>query len=401
VLSGGWFHAAYRSPLSDPGDLVDAITEATDGQTRPELARAWAHTVGRAFGFLANEGANFSPLRRFPNAETFVIEPVTYGTRLGRAWRGGGPHRLAVRLRQRFIDAGGTWLSGTRAVELIQQDARANGAVVAGPDWVRRDLPARSVLLADGGFQANPELVARYITTAYRLRGGDGDRGDGLLMGLAVGGVALHMRGFYGHCLFGDSVRDDRLWPEPEPSALLSVGVVVGPDGRRFVDEKAGNHAVAAALAAHSEPGRCWLVFDERAWAEQGRQGLLPPNSTLSDCGATILLADDLATVAGHAGLDPDGLAGSVAGTGLRPPYRAVSLIAGITFTLGGLLVDASARILDADERPIPGLLAAGGTMGGLNGGPRSGYAGGWSEAASFGLLAAETAANRSLAPGS
>jgi fumarate reductase flavoprotein subunit len=56
---------------------------------------------------------------------------------------------------------------------------------------------------------------------------------------------------------------------------------------------------------------------------------------------------------------------------------------------------------LDADERPIPGLLAAGGTMGGLNGGPRSGYAGGWSEAASFGLLAAETAANRSLAPGS
>ena len=40
-------------------------------------------------------------------------------------------------------------------------------------------------------------------------------------------------------------------------------------------------------------------------------------------------------------------------------------------------------------------LYAAGGTMGGLQGGPRIGVAGGWSEATTFGLLAAEHAARR------
>jgi fumarate reductase flavoprotein subunit len=409
VLSAGWFHAVYRSPLTDPEELVDAITAATDGQTRPDLARAWATTVGRAFRFLSEEGANFSPLRRFETAETFVLEPVTYGTRVGRPWQGSGPHRLSDRLTARFRANGGTLLRSTQAADLILHDGRVGGVVVAALGGQRRDLGAREVLLADGGFQANPDLVARYITSAYRLRGGSGDRGDGLVMGLSVGGVAVQMRGFYGHCLFGDSTRDDRLWPEPEPSALLSAGVVVGPDGHRFADEALGNHLLAAAIAAHPHPADCWLVFDEQAWQTDGRKGLLPANPTLPELQATVVHADGLSDLALACRLPPDALRRSVevlagcaegvprSGTvrPLSPPYHAVSLIAGITFTLGGLLVDSQAQVLDHDEQPIPGLLAAGGTMGGLNGGPRSGYAGGWSEAASFGLLAAETAAGR------
>jgi fumarate reductase flavoprotein subunit len=368
---------------------VDAIVTATDGETRPDLARAWAGNVGRAFTFLREEGAPFSPLRRFDSAETFVLEPVTYGTRLGRAWQGGGPHRLSVRLSYRLRASGGTRLRGTRAVDLIRRGGRVRGVVVEDPAGARRDLAARHVLLADGGFQANPELVARYITRAYQVRGGAGDTGDGLLMGLSAGGVPVQMRGFYGHCLFGDVRADTRLWPEPEPAALLRAGAVVGPDGLRFTDESGGNHHVAAAIAAHPVPDGCWLVFDETAWQTEGREGLLPPNPTLTDAGGFVPVATDLSTLAESTGLPVSGLRASVDSPG---PYRAVRLIAGITFTLGGLLVDAGARVLDGDERPIPGLLAAGGTMGGLNGGPRAGYAGGWSEAATFGLLAAETA---------
>jgi fumarate reductase flavoprotein subunit len=68
----------------------------------------------------------------------------------------------------------------------------------------------------------------------------------------------------------------------------------------------------------------------------------------------------------------------------------AIPIVAGITFTMGGLLVNPSAQVLDEAERPIPGLYAAGGTMGGLQGGPRIGVAGGWSEASTFALLAVE-----------
>ena len=38
----------------------------------------------------------------------------------------------------------------------------------------------------------------------------------------------------------------------------------------------------------------------------------------------------------------------------------------GITFTFGGLRIDADAQVLDTDLEPIPGLYAAGELVGGL-----------------------------------
>ncbi len=48
------------------------------------------------------------------------------------------------------------------------------------------------------------------------------------------------------------------------------------------------------------------------------------------------------------------------------PPFEAYQVGCGITFTFGGLRIDAGARVLDQDLRPIPGLYAAGELVGGL-----------------------------------
>ena len=48
------------------------------------------------------------------------------------------------------------------------------------------------------------------------------------------------------------------------------------------------------------------------------------------------------------------------------PPYVAFPVTCGITFTFGGLHVDADARVLDLAGAPIPGLYAAGELVGGL-----------------------------------
>ena len=66
-----------------------------------------------------------------------------------------------------------------------------------------------------------------------------------------------------------------------------------------------------------------------------------------------------------------------------------MELIPAITFTFGGLRVDANARVLNAAGRPIPGLLAAGADIGGLW---VRAYAGGAATALVFGLQAAHTA---------
>ena len=47
-----------------------------------------------------------------------------------------------------------------------------------------------------------------------------------------------------------------------------------------------------------------------------------------------------------------------------RLPFLAFPIICGNCFTFGGLKVDADARVIDADGAAIPGLYAAGETIG-------------------------------------
>jgi tricarballylate dehydrogenase len=47
-------------------------------------------------------------------------------------------------------------------------------------------------------------------------------------------------------------------------------------------------------------------------------------------------------------------------------PFEAFGVTCGVSFTYGGLRIDADGRVLDATRRPIPGLFAAGATAGGL-----------------------------------
>ena len=77
----------------------------------------------------------------------------------------------------------------------------------------------------------------------------------------------------------------------------------------------------------------------------------------------------------------------------MRPPFHAFRVCAGLTYTMGGIAVDGRAGVLNASDRVIPGLYAAGSTTGGLEGGGPAGYTGGLSKALVLGLLAGESAA--------
>jgi fumarate reductase flavoprotein subunit len=80
------------------------------------------------------------------------------------------------------------------------------------------------------------------------------------------------------------------------------------------------------------------------------------------------------------------------------PPYHAVPLCAGITGTMGGVVIDAQARAQKREGGVFEGLYAVGTPVAGLEGGPRAGYVGGLAKAFILGLLAAEHAANVKVA---
>ena len=73
----------------------------------------------------------------------------------------------------------------------------------------------------------------------------------------------------------------------------------------------------------------------------------------------------------------------------LTPPFYALGLTPGITFTLGGLQINHHAQVLDRSGRPIPGLYAAGADAGGIH---NEQYAGGLCLGLVFGRLAAQQA---------
>ena len=70
----------------------------------------------------------------------------------------------------------------------------------------------------------------------------------------------------------------------------------------------------------------------------------------------------------------------------LRPPFYALPACAGISYTMGGLCIDAGCGVLDGREARIPGLYAVGATTGGLEGGPEVGYVGGLVQSAAHGM---------------
>jgi fumarate reductase flavoprotein subunit len=73
-----------------------------------------------------------------------------------------------------------------------------------------------------------------------------------------------------------------------------------------------------------------------------------------------------------------------------HPPYYAVRIAAGITYTMGGLAIDEIGRVLRASGDPIPGLYASGCTTGGLEGGAAAGYVSGLTKSAVISLRLAE-----------
>jgi fumarate reductase flavoprotein subunit len=76
-----------------------------------------------------------------------------------------------------------------------------------------------------------------------------------------------------------------------------------------------------------------------------------------------------------------------------QPPFYAIRLCAGLTYTTGGIAIDRRAQVIKANGVPIPGLYAAGACTGGLEGGPMAGYIGGLCKALSLGYIAAASIA--------
>jgi fumarate reductase flavoprotein subunit len=415
----GTFHINFTS-LDTPEDTLAAkIDAATGGFARKDLARAVAKDGRRLMQWLKSEGIELVNLGGYG---TNVLSPP-WRTGYGLTWQNYGADVALRRLEANLLKRQGRILRGTRALAL----KLLSGGVeieVEQADGVKK-LSAPCVVIADGGFQANFDMLrSGGVSPAPEkllARNGGTAVGDGLRMAQALGAAPSGgMNNFYGHLHNRDAMASTKHWPRPVTDDLASAGIVIDAEGRRFTDEALGGIWIANAIARLPDPLGTTVIFDQAIWdGPPGRNHAQPSNPLVVEAGGTLHRAGTLAELAEQIGLSRQRLSDAVAeynsaiddgalqrlspARGSEPhkawpirtaPFYAMPICAAITNTMGGILVDSDARVLDTNDKPIPGLYAAGSTVGGLDGGPHAGYVGGLIKA-TIGLRAAETIAGR------
>ena len=302
---------------------------------------------------------------------------------------------------------------------LLTDSGAVTGAVVRDGEGATRELRARFVLLATGGFSANEALRATYLhpqAASMTLRSHSLNVGDGFRLGQEAGAAIAGLgSGFYGH-LIPSNIE----YRDPYEFALKTTyhsehGILVNLDGQRFCDETIGDHLNANATLEQPE-ARALLIYDQQArdqWELTSYvEGIAPVDKfeLALRSGGRCAVAQDLEEFAclppewGYQSEavmntiatmnDAISISGPVPARSIdprpldQPPYYCIEVVPAITFTYPGLAVDSHARVLDAGAHVIPGLLAAGADAGGIF---VNAYAGGLCLALTYGLQAADT----------
>lgn len=331
------------------------------------------------------------------------------------------PERTVAALVER-IAASGSKIELSAAFEgLVENpEGRISGVRVASGGERRRER-ADAVVLASGGFGANPDLVGHYIIRGpgkMRVRAHPWSTGDGFLAALEAGALAsAGLDEFYGRNL-------PALPAEFSPEEFVEVSqlygryaVALNTNGERYADEGADWSETALTRATARQPGlRAWYVLDAFALRRRVRDRTVEEMvATARRAGGTVLRAgslEELAEGLAERGVPPENMlrtlneynAAVAGGRGGKlspprsgpaepvqvPPFVAVEVAPAITHTIGGLAVDGGCRVLRrTDGRLIPGLYAAGVEVGGVSAG---GYTSGLASALVFGRTAAESA---------
>ncbi len=411
-LSGGAFHLAMGTMDLEPDAMLAHVNKVTRGEMAPNLAQMVAEQSKPSIEWLVDQGISFKPQGGAHGK--FTIDPRG-PSRPGRKFNPeAAPDKAMRALHARFTDRGGTIYYGARATSLAPSsdgDAWVVEATSTLPDGLRVQAP--SVVIADGGFQANPELLDRYLgpnASKSSLRALQSATGDGLTMAMALGAyVGGEGRGVYGHILHRNAAHDENFMPYPMFDAICLVAPMLDERGQLFEHGGQDGPELTAKMLAAPDPSAYWVVMDEEIWnglATGGGPYHASINPAIEERGGRVERGATLEALAKACDMDPATFVASVerhnatAETKIAAaPFYCVPVSPGITFTFPGIAISEKTEIMHESGGVIPGLYAAGCSAGGIHGrAGGGGYMGGLGIALITGKLAAESATTHARA---
>ncbi len=405
-------------PGYSPAEFAADLDASTAGRMDAAIRDTFANEAAPTMEWMRSLGLPWTLNRTVPGPDGRHFEP---GLVLA-AGHGGGGAELVDAWIALGAEHGMEVEFGAPVTEIHLGGAEGHTVTVGGDGPLAGTvIRTRSIIAASGGFQADPKRRMHYLGAAYEnvlVRGTLNDTGEVLDLLLREGAA-------------GDGTWDTAV-VTPVDAASPPVGggndmnrysypwgISVDRDGRRFFDEGAGRMADTyggvGRFVVERAGGLAFQVFDATG---------IPHIKKYAYVFANEHKADTLRGLAESAGIDPDGFEAEVARfnaavvddrpfaptildgrhtAGIEPPksnwatrietppFYAYAVTGGITFSLGGLKINADAAVLDADGAPVPGLFATGDILGIFHGDYPSGA--GQTRNAVFGKLAGEGAA--------
>jgi tricarballylate dehydrogenase len=378
-------------------DFRADLVRVTRGRTDPVLADILVGESREVMDWLHGKGIRFELM--FHRQAYQIGERFRFWGGLAVGVVGGGKGLVSQHLAA--AAATGVEVRFGAGVTGLTTDEHAGvtGVVVRTDDGVER-IEAGAIVLASGGFEADPRMRAGYLGAGWDLalvRGTPYNTGDGIRTALDLGAQSY---GQWSGCHSvawdaGAAPTGNRELTNQLTRGGYPFGIVVNAAGGRFVDEGADfrnyTYARYGAEILRQPGGTAVQIFDAKV------RHLLRPEEYES-AQVSKIESDSLEGLAKGLGIDESGLVKTVGEfnesitgdefdptikDGKRtvgispaksnwaqpidtPPYVGFPVTCGITFTFGGLRIDPDARVLDTAGRAIPGLFAAGELVGGL-----------------------------------
>jgi len=379
-------------------EFLDTLYQLTSYRTDPELSEILVNQSLDTMAWLRSKGVRFVP--NFGRQSGLVNGRRIFFGRMPIEVSGGGAglvQYLDAAAKKQGIDV----FFETRAASLVYDGERVSGVRVQQKGKAL-EIRAGAVVLACGGFEANPEWRTRYLGPGWELAKVRGTRfnvGDGLRMALEIGASpygnwsGCHATGWDRYAPeFGDVNVGDQFQKHS-----YIFGLLINARGKRFVDEGVDFHSFTYAKYGGEvlkQPAQfAWQVFDSKVKhllrseyrikfvtkvAANTLEELAPQLEgvdaeaflkTVREFNAAVrkdvrfdhTIKDGKGTV----GIDPP--KSNWAQALDTPPFEAYATTCGITFTFGGLRVDReTGQVLNVHFHKIPGLYCCGEMLGGL-----------------------------------
>lgn len=391
AIAGGIF--ACESPVQARLGIVSncnvlfkkAMDWAHWSNLNPLVLRAFINKSGETIKWLEDKGIEFNLITFYPGQNP----PVQHNPK-------GFGATLIKLLHSECLKKGVCLLFDSAVKRIIRGDKGVVGGVEVNVEGKIMKFSCKSVIISTGGFAGNKKLMRRYFPNLK----------DGLILsGLPLTGDGIHLANQAGAAIenMATIVKEGpRFHMHDWPLMALErnpITLWVNKLGERFTDESTGYHIFESVNAIMRQPDMaCFTLLDSsirRYFEEQGRKMRTPTGKDSTSVireemekgfhegvkNGNIKIADTWEEIASWIGVESRTLIETIKQYNehckqghdsvyakdreyllplKEPPYYAIRDTVALLDTIGGIRIDEKMRVIDKENRVIPGLYAAG-----------------------------------------